>query len=597
MRFDPYPGVNFAVFSEADWTHTPTAKTQGKWTNVKNPKYVKYQPTNPGVGKEGSKPADQKPGEKPGEKAPAKPVATPGPAKPAAKTPKPNPARDEAHKAATDLIGKIKGGDRSPEAATQLIGHLTKLTVPQLKQLRDTNGLKCPAKLKAGLVQAIGEMMSGQGSVRDVIKAIPTIGSGVLKDSDAATLNKARLQHAGNLDEPAPPVPKNPVDDREAMVQARIAEEKNRKNSAMPAAQKTNPPPSAPPAAPQKIQAPPPVAAPKSTTPAPRVEPQPVASAPGDFSLNLDTPAPKKPETSEEFLGRFSKEMADHLASQKKPEAAPAATPGPAQPPKVEPKPAEAPKLPPATPEPAKAAPPKVKAPAKAKVKPAAANPKKAVPPKPAPALSAHVSTPKPGAIAARMKQLHDRAREPGQKDEEIDNVFASPEANSMTMRDLHDVASHLNVAPQKMTKEQLLPRLSQAVKNRSGMHARVLDPGEQAGHEKRVAANRSKWESEDAKAKSSASTAQSPAPSFDASKHVSTLKDRLTRSKDRETFPRAEAKQGAADLAGLTAKQVRDVAEQAGVKLPPRGSKKAILEKIEAALDAGHRAYESIEA
>ena len=32
-------GIDFAAFAESDWTHAPTARTQGKWKNNKTGNY------------------------------------------------------------------------------------------------------------------------------------------------------------------------------------------------------------------------------------------------------------------------------------------------------------------------------------------------------------------------------------------------------------------------------------------------------------------------------------------------------------------------------------------------------------------------------
>lgn len=327
MPFDPYHGIDFAAFAESDWTNTPTAKTQGKWRNNKTGRIV-YSKTNPGVGKAGSKPADQ---------AGAKPAATPKPpaAKTAPKAPKapaaPKPDREaaktQALTAASDLVGKIKGGDKSPEAAQQLIDHLTKLTVPQLKQLRDQHGLKCPAKLKAEIVahmsQAIGT----------------TAGTPAPEPAPQAA--------------PAPPAPPATapapkpmsLDPNERFIpwgggaKGRVTPASLQAMSAAQDTSKKAPPVAQAPwyrALVGKVAG---AIKPKAAAPAPA--PKPDIADDDDFSLDLDKPAPPKPETSDEYIARRDKEI--EAAGKTKPATPVAETPNPVAPAPEPPKPSPPP--------------------------------------------------------------------------------------------------------------------------------------------------------------------------------------------------------------------------------------------------------------
>lgn len=105
-------------------------------------------------------------GKKPEESKPAKQAKPDAAAKPKREAkPKP-PSRQErqaaAHAGAKDTIAKIKGGDRSPEAHKELMGHLENLTVKQLHDLKKEHGLKASAKVKSALVEKLaGRLRDG----------------------------------------------------------------------------------------------------------------------------------------------------------------------------------------------------------------------------------------------------------------------------------------------------------------------------------------------------------------------------------------------------------------------------------------------------
>jgi hypothetical protein len=78
---------------------------------------------------------------------------------------------------------------------------------------------------------------------------------------------------------------------------------------------------------------------------------------------------------------------------------------------------------------------------------------------------------------------------------------------------------------------------------------------------------------------------------------HVAAMMDALEKAKDRETFSRADIGKYMETLRPLSPADLRTVAEGAGLKVEKRASRPAILTQIHRMLDAGHRAYESIEA
>lgn len=157
-QFSEFPDLE--LFAETDWTHDPTQRTQNRWVNNKTGRRV-YSSTNPGAPKAKQSAAGKTGGTAPGE-------------------PKPKaPTREQAHSAAKEKIAEILAGKSSPGAHQELLGHLSALTIPQLKQLRDEHGLKATGKLKADLVGKIGghfkQKMLARGSVdlpklRDTLK-------------------------------------------------------------------------------------------------------------------------------------------------------------------------------------------------------------------------------------------------------------------------------------------------------------------------------------------------------------------------------------------------------------------------------------------
>lgn len=170
----------FNSFAETDWSHTPSPRTQNKWTNVRTGKVV-YSPTNPGGARQGQ-PAAQPAGDykldiKPGQAIPKKEFQQRfGTPKPEKKAPIPGdyeldvPGAKKTGKGAADreqvfqdVRGKVKSllaGERTPEAAQDLLAHLSKLTVKQLTAIKQEYGLKASGK-KAELVAKISQRMGG----------------------------------------------------------------------------------------------------------------------------------------------------------------------------------------------------------------------------------------------------------------------------------------------------------------------------------------------------------------------------------------------------------------------------------------------------
>lgn len=86
-----------------------------------------------------------------------------------AATPKASTKRAASQAEAHAKIKTILAGNVTPEAHAELLGHLSTLTIPQLKALRDEHGLKASGKLKADLVNNIAghfkQKMLATGSV------------------------------------------------------------------------------------------------------------------------------------------------------------------------------------------------------------------------------------------------------------------------------------------------------------------------------------------------------------------------------------------------------------------------------------------------
>lgn len=93
------------------------------------------------------------------------------------------------------------------------------------------------------------------------------------------------------------------------------------------------------------------------------------------------------------------------------------------------------------------------------------------------------------------------------------------------------------------------------------------------------------------AKAKPAAPTAEELAP------HVQRLKDRMSRSNDRENFPRREVDEQIAELANFDANTLRVILQDASFEVGKKDSKPKMLEKLREFLDASHRAFERIQA
>jgi hypothetical protein len=74
-------------------------------------------------------------------------------------------------------------------------------------------------------------------------------------------------------------------------------------------------------------------------------------------------------------------------------------------------------------------------------------------------------------------------------------------------------------------------------------------------------------------------------------------LKERMERSKDREAFPRSEIDLQVQEFEPLAPEAIRAILRSVDLGATDRDSKSAMLKKVREHLDAGHRAFERIEA
>jgi hypothetical protein len=77
----------------------------------------------------------------------------------------------------------------------------------------------------------------------------------------------------------------------------------------------------------------------------------------------------------------------------------------------------------------------------------------------------------------------------------------------------------------------------------------------------------------------------------------VQKLKERMERSNDRDAFPRSEVDAQIAELEPLDGAMIRAILQEANFAVGARDSKPALLKKLREFLDAGHRAFERIQA
>lgn len=78
---------------------------------------------------------------------------------------------------------------------------------------------------------------------------------------------------------------------------------------------------------------------------------------------------------------------------------------------------------------------------------------------------------------------------------------------------------------------------------------------------------------------------------------YVQRLKDRMERSNDRDLFPRMEVDEQIRELDALDKDMVSAILREASFPVGPKETKPKMLEKLRDFLDAGHRAFERIQA
>ena len=129
-------------FAEQDWIRDPGPRSKNRWKHTRTGRIV-YGAQNPGASKRGGSPA------------PADEAKTPK--QPAAESPDRAKRFEEAH-------AKIKAmldGERTPEAAKDLLNHLSGMTVDELTRIKKAYGLKASGK-KAELAAKIGERLAAK---------------------------------------------------------------------------------------------------------------------------------------------------------------------------------------------------------------------------------------------------------------------------------------------------------------------------------------------------------------------------------------------------------------------------------------------------
>lgn len=104
----------------------------------------------------------------------------------------------EAQAAARSAVEKILGGAITKESHGQLLQHLPKLTVPQLKEIATAHNLKCPAKLKgqvlAKLAHHFNSKIIAKGSA-DVAKVAATLAPFARVRLDANETRAAQIDY------------------------------------------------------------------------------------------------------------------------------------------------------------------------------------------------------------------------------------------------------------------------------------------------------------------------------------------------------------------------------------------------------------------
>jgi len=120
--------------------------------------------------------AESKPGSKPSK--PAKKPTAPKEPKERAKPSAPRAGGKQAQQAASKSIERILSGAITESSHKELVGHLEKLTVPQLNELRKQHGLKAEGRLKAQVIKKLSEHFNAkivkQGTV-DVDKVLTAL--------------------------------------------------------------------------------------------------------------------------------------------------------------------------------------------------------------------------------------------------------------------------------------------------------------------------------------------------------------------------------------------------------------------------------------
>lgn len=143
----------------------PYQTPAGNWRELRdfNGKLRSVPSKAPGSGQEAAKPTG-----------PAKPTPAgkkPATAKPAAVPKKPKPAKIDVA-TATARIDEMRKGGTSEESLTTFVGELAGMTVPQLKELHGTLGIK-PKGNKPDLIAKVKEVI-GEFAVPDDIEQMPT---------------------------------------------------------------------------------------------------------------------------------------------------------------------------------------------------------------------------------------------------------------------------------------------------------------------------------------------------------------------------------------------------------------------------------------
>ena len=169
----------FESFAEHDWAHDPGPRSQNRWRNVKTGKIV-YSATNPG-GAASTPQADTAKNAALGGQKPEIPPNVPQAqenktvaAEKRALVPRKTPEeRQQLYETARAKVKDVLAGERTPEAAHELIGALSELTVKQLHDIKKEYGLKASGPRKEELKRKIAARMAGATTPSDQIKRTP----------------------------------------------------------------------------------------------------------------------------------------------------------------------------------------------------------------------------------------------------------------------------------------------------------------------------------------------------------------------------------------------------------------------------------------